>query len=260
MGQSTQKVNRSSQQLSSGDRILNSAVDPSGLAISEKLKAGIRSFGQARRNINDGISLLQVAEGDLANIMNLAIRMKELSVAASSDTLSNDARSAVDAEFQSIKTEIDRTAKISNFNGLNLLNGDDKKFDFQVGIHGQTGTNTIVYSTKDLTATADELGISGAEIRSKAGAQMSLGKIDRMITKINAKRSEAGSLSSRLMSSISNNEIQNESFAAGNSRIRDTDVAQAVSEQASQSIIQGATVGMLKEINGRNKNVERLLS
>ncbi len=260
LGNSTRKVNQASQQLSSGDRIVNSAVDPSGLAISEKLKAGITSFGQARRNINDGISFLQVAEGDLGNIMQMAIRMKELSVQAASDTVSDDARRATNAEFQSLKTEIDRTAKISNFNGLKLLDGSSKRYEFHVGIHGQKSSNTVVYNTEELSATTKDLGITRAEIGTKGGAQSALGNVDRMIEKINAKRADAGSLGARLISSINNNQIQEESFAAGNSRIRDTDVATAVSQRASQKIIQSATTSMLKDANNKNKQVERLLS
>lgn len=259
LGNSTKKVNLASQQLASGDRIINSAVDPSGLAISEKLKAGIKSFGQARRNINDGISFLQVAESDLANITDMAVRMKELSVQAASDTANNEAKAAIDIEFQGLKKEIDRIAANSSFNGMKLLDGTSKKYEFQIGIHGQKSANTVVYNTSELSSTTKDLGINRATIANKSGAQSALGQVDRMIEKLNAKRADAGTLGTRLISSINNNQIQQESFAAGNSRIRDTDIAIAASERASQKLVQAATTTMLKEANYKNKNAERLL-
>jgi flagellin len=127
--------NRSLERLSSGSRINRAGDDAAGLAISEKLKANIRSLRQAGRNANDGVSLIQVAEGSMNEISNILIRLRELSIQSSSDTIGDTERAFVDKEVQHLKSEIDRISNVTEFNGTKLLNGTSQTMDIQVGVN-----------------------------------------------------------------------------------------------------------------------------
>src|SRR6185312_4364676 len=142
--------NRSLEKLSSGSRINKAGDDAAGLAISEKLKANIRSMKQATRNANDGVSLVQVAEGSMNEISNILIRLRELSIQAASDTVGNPERGFINKEVQQLKAEVDRISNSTQFNGVKLLDGGGQKLDIQVGLNNDPKTDRFSYSTKDL--------------------------------------------------------------------------------------------------------------
>ena len=224
------KINRqmtgSLEKLGSGSRINKAADDAAGLAISEKLKANIRSSKQANRNANDSISLIQTAEGGLNEVSNILTRLRELSVQSSSDTIGDTERSFVDLEFQQLTQEIDRITKSTSFNGNNLLDGSSGVFDFQVGINGDPDSNRISYDSNNTTTSLSELGLEGLNSLTKEQSQDNLGSLDQAIEKVNSNRARLGSIQNRLQSSIQNLEIRTENLSSSNSRIRDTDIAE----------------------------------
>jgi flagellin len=136
--------------LASGQRIVKASDDAAGLAISEKLKARIRGTSQAERNANDGISLIQTAEGGLNEVSNILIRLRELAIQSASDTVGNEEREFTDLEYQNLKTEIDRISQTTEFNGKKLLSGGGDRYDFQIGTENRQGLDRISYDAADL--------------------------------------------------------------------------------------------------------------
>lgn len=245
--------------LSSGERINKAADDAAGLAISEKLKAEIRSSKQANRNANDGISLVQTAEGGLNESTSILTRMRELAIQAATDTLTDSDRKKSSVEYQQLKTELDRIAKSTSFNGKNLLNGSGPRMDFQVGVGNHSADDVISYNTSAINAGADALGISSAYIDTKGAAQSSLGKIDSALDKIGMQRSQLGSIQNRLTNSSSNLQIYTENMSAANSRIRDTDYAVEAAKAARNSMIQSTSSAVLAQANTSGEKALKLI-
>ncbi|MCB0421586.1 MAG: flagellin FliC, partial [Bdellovibrionales bacterium] len=135
MSRSSREIEKSFAQLSSGSRITKAADDAAGLSISETLKSTIRGYGQAKRNANDGISMVQVAEGGLGEISNILTRLRELGVQAASDTVGVDERGFIDKEVQQLKSEVQRIAETTRFSGIRLLDGSGETFEFQIDIN-----------------------------------------------------------------------------------------------------------------------------
>ncbi len=235
--------------LSSGSRINKAGDDAAGLAISEKLKANIRSMKQAGRNANDGVSLVQVAEGAMNEISNILIRMRELSIQASSDTIADTERGYVNNEIQQLKSEVDRIANSTEFNGTKLLNKTAPNLDIQVGIHNDSTNDRFTFDTGDKASTLDALGIGGVGTAKKEDAQENLGKIDAAMDKLNSNRASLGALQNRLSSTINNLNIYRENLEAANSRIRDTDMAEEASELTRTNILTQAGVSVLSQAN-----------
>lgn len=259
MRSQTTKMTRTLGQLASGDRITETAIDPSGLAISEKLKAGIRSQSQSIRNSNDAISLFQVAEGALNEISGIGVRLRELAVAAASDTYSNSEREMMSYEFKNLKDEVERISRSTDFNGQHLLDGNGKTYDFQVGIQNR-GENRISFNTGKLNASLGSLGISGTSINTKHSSQRALGEVDTMIDRINKQRSILGSKSKRLVHASANSEVARMNSAASNSRIRDVDVAEASARKVSLDINSKATVASLAQANSTPEQAMKLIA
>jgi flagellin len=157
LSQNTNQQTSTFAKLSSGSRINKAADDAAGLAMSEKLKARIRGTKQAERNANDGISLVQTAEGALSEISNLLVRLRELSVQASSDTISNDERKFTNLEYQNLKEEIERISQVTEFNNKKLLNGEGNKYDFQIGLYNDDFEDRIKYDAVFLNSTLSNL-------------------------------------------------------------------------------------------------------
>lgn len=258
MSKVSRETEESSAKLSSGQRITKAADDAAGLAISEKMKAEIRSSKQANRNANDGVSMIQTAEGGLNETSSLLIRMKELAVQAATDTIGDSERQKTSLEYEGLKEELDRISKSTKFNGQNLLDGSGKRFDFQVGI-SHTSDDTVTFNSADVNSGSASLGIDSAQILSKNGAQMSLGKIDSAINKISAQRSAIGSIQNRLVSSSNNLMVYTENMSASNSRIRDVDVADEASKQARNTIVGQAGTAVLAQANLTGKDALKLL-
>lgn len=235
--------------LSSGERINKAADDAAGLAISEKLKAEIRSSKQANRNANDGISLVQTAEGGLSEASSLLTRLRELAMQSASDTLTDSDRALSEMEYQSLKSELDRISRTTEFNGKKLLDGTGPQLDFQVGV-GNHGTEDVIsYSSRNINSRLDSLGIDSLSVRSKSLAQNSLPTIDRAINKVSAQRSQLGSIQNRLTTSSANLSIYTENMSSANSRIRDTDFAVEAANAARNSVITNTSTAVAAQAN-----------
>ncbi|MFZ4714223.1 MAG: flagellin [Bacteriovoracaceae bacterium] len=245
--------------LSSGERITKAADDASGLAISEKLKAGIRSSMQATRNANDGISLVQVAEGGLSESSNLLVRMRELAIQAASDTYTQSDRDLTSKEFQQLKSEIDRISSSTEFNGKKLLDGSGPNLDFHVGTNS-TSNDQIRFQSGEVASNSASLGISSVSVSSKFSAQDTLSKLDHAINKLSGNKATLGSIQNRLASSMSNMQINTNSLSASNSQIRDADYAIETSNNAMASIKESASTSVLSQANTNSASALKLLS
>jgi flagellin len=253
-------LDRTLERLSSGSRINHAGDDAAGLAISETLRAQIRGLGQAERNAQDGISLIQVAEGGLVEISNILIRMRELGVQAASDTVGTRERKFLDTEFQQLGEEIDRIANSIEFNGNPLLNGNGNTFEIQIG----TKNNPLVDRIKLFDPYASNvnlvsLGINLASVADKTSAQNCLGSIDSALNTTTGIRAEFGAMQNRLQSVINNLNVNKENMTAANSRIRDADMAEETSEMTKAQILNQAGVSVLSQANSSMKSVLGLL-
>ena len=248
------------QRLSSGNRINSASDDAAGLAISEQLRAQIQSTHQAVRNANDGISFIQTAEGGLNEIGNILIRLKELSVQASSDTISNKERNFTNKEFQQLKNEIDRIAESTKFGNTNLLNGEGETLEFQVGISNVEDNDRISYESGKVNARTDKIGVEDLGVETKSESQESLEKIDEAINEISSSRAMLGSIQSRLESTVRNSEIEVENLTSANSRIRDADIAEETAHLAKSNVLERATLSVLGQANSSAFSALKLLS
>lgn len=253
LAKSGNTVNKTLAQLSSGLRINKASDDAAGLAISENLKAQIRGLGQAERNANDGVSLLQTAEGAMNEVSGIMGRMRELAVQSSSDTLSDTERGFAQQEFAALMSEVDRIAAVTEFNGTQLVDGTATNIEFQVGIH-DTADDRIAVSIADMTSGALGTGGGGAALSTvavdtKAGAQAALDVIDAAITDVSSGRADIGAAENRLQVTVSNLGSARENLSAANSRIRDVDVASATAELTRASILQQAGASVLAQAN-----------
>lgn len=255
-----QKVmDRSMAQLSSGSRITKAADDAAGLSISEGLKSQIRSFQQASRNTNDGVSLLQVAEGGLGEISNIFTRIRELGIQAASDTIGDDERGFINQELQQLSSEVDRIANSTKYGSRNLLNGEGGSFDFQVGINGNDD-DRISFDASNSFATTSNLGVDGLDFSSKDGAKEALALVDEAQKTVNGFRANIGAIQNRLSSTASNLGIQVENASVANSRIRDADIAESTAEYTKSNILLNATTNVLAQANELPRQALRLLS
>lgn len=252
-------ANRSMARLASGFRINQAADDAAGLAISENLKGQIRGMRQANRNANDGISLVQVAEGSLNEVSNMLIRLRELGVQASSDTIGETERKFLDVEYQQLKSEIQRISESTKYNGYELLNGTGGMIDIQVGVNNDAFRDRISFNTGAANSTVESLGLMTESVSTKESAQMSLDIVDKALTSVNAIRANFGALQNRLVSTSNNLLIADENLSAANSRIRDTDVAAETSEMTRNNILLQAGVSVLGQANQSQQLALKLL-
>jgi flagellin len=236
-------------QLSTGSRITRAADDAAGLSISENLRSNIRSYVQAGRNTQDGISMVQVAEGGLSEVANMLNRFRELSIQASSDTIGEKERGFIQEEVGQLKMEIERIANSTRFGEKMLLNGQGQQFDIQVGIHGDPEMNTISYNSSDTDVTLGSLGLSGLDLSSKRGAQSALGDIDDALTMINGQRAKLGALQNRLTTTTQNIDSAVENLSSADSRVRDADLAQSSADMTKGNILQNASTSILAQAN-----------
>jgi len=259
LGVNSEAQARSLGKLSSGTRIVRSADDAAGLAISEKLKAQIRGQAQAERNANDGISMIQTAEGGLSEIGNILIRMRELSVQAASDTVGDSERSFTDLEYQNLKQEIERISQVTEFNGKKLLDGTGDTYNFQIGINNDDFQDRINFNTEFINSTVSNLGVDGLSISDKEGAQTGLVSLDEAIQKVSGQRAELGAKQNRLTSTVQNLQISSENLSAANSRIRDTDYAQETANNTRLNILSAAGTSVLAQSNQQGQNALKLI-
>ncbi len=246
---SQDSIANSYAQLASGSRINKSADDAAGLAISENLKAQIRSTRQAYRNASDGVSLVQVAEGGLNEIGNIIIRLRELGIQAASDTVGDRERGFINKEVDQLKNEMQRIASVTSWGDTKLLDGSSPSFDFQVGINNNEFNDRITFPAGENVATIDALGLGSVDFMTKDGAQTALSQLDEAQGRVNGTRANLGALQNRLQSTMSNLSVADENISAANSRIRDTDVAMASSELARNNILLQAGTSTLAQAN-----------
>jgi flagellin len=250
---------QSLERLSSGNRINRAGDDAAGLAISERIRASSRSLAQAGRNANDGISLVQVAEGGTNEISNILVRMRELSIQGASDTIGNLERGFINKEMQALKTEVDRISNTTEFNGTKLLNGKADKLEIQIGLNNNANEDRLVIDASAQNVTADALGIAGVSTVTKEDAQMNLEMVDEAINRLNSNRAALGATQNRLQSSINNISVYKENLDAARSRIRDTDMAQETSELTKANILTQAGISVLGQANQNPQQALKLL-
>jgi flagellin len=247
------------EKLSSGKRITKAADDAAGLAISTNLEAQTKGLRQATRNANDGISLVQVAEGGLNEVSNILVRLRELSVQASSDTVGESERGFLDKEYQQLTTEVERIAQSTTFNGTSLLNGEGSdEIEFQVGAYADE-QNRIAFDASESNSSADEIGIGGTGVTEKEDALDSLENIDGAIEKISGYRANLGSIQSRLQSTVSNLEVQTINQDNARSVIQDVDVASESAKMASSNVVKQAGLSTLAQANSIPNSALRLI-
>ena len=249
LGITKNNLDNNLRKMSSGERITRASDDAAGLAISEKLKAHIRGIRQAKRNADDGISLIQTAEGALNEVSNIIIRLRELSIQAASDTVGDVERGFSNIEFQNLLEEVQRISKGTEFNGRKLLDGTGGLVEVQVGIHNDPTQDRIKFDSSETDATLEAIGLMGEACNTKEGAQLSLAKLDEALVKINGNRANLGALQNRLQSAGNTIAITEENFSAANSRIRDVDVASETADMAKNNILSQAGVSVLAQAN-----------
>ncbi len=259
LGQTKQNLEGNLERLSSGSRINRAGDDAAGLAISENLRAQIRGFRQAKRNAQDGVSMIQVTEGGLNEVSNMIVRLRELAIQAASDTIGDKERQFADREFQALKSEMDRIAASTAYNGNPLLNGKAGIFEIQVGIGNNPLTDRVVYNAENANVTLEALGLVGESVASKIGAQTTLANLDDALTRVNSVRSDLGAMQNRLQSTINSLAINDENLSAANSRIRDADLAVEVSDMTKNNILMQAGISVLGQANASAQASLKLL-
>jgi flagellin len=242
-------LDRSLERLSSGYRINRAGDDAAGLAISENLRAQIRGLKQASRNAQDGVSLVQVAEGGLNEVSSILIRLRELGVQAASDTIGPVERQFLNVEYDQLISEVDRIADATEFNGTTLLNGTGVLLDFQVGTRNDPNVDRLTFDASKADSNTAALGINLTSVADKASAQNSLSAIDSAIVSVSAMRADFGAIQNRLMSTINNIAISVENLAAANSRVRDVDVAEETAELTRSNVLMQAGTSVLAQAN-----------
>ncbi len=253
-------LDKNMERLSSGYRINRAGDDAAGLAISENLKAQIRGLKQSSRNAQDGISLVQVAEGGLNEISSILIRLRELSVQAASDTIGPVERQFLNVEYDQLISEIDRIADGTEFNGTQLLSGVGSILDFQVGTRNNPEIDRISFDASRADANSAALGVNLTSVADKASAQNALSSIDQAIVSVSAMRADFGAIQNRLQSVVSNIQVSVENMASANSRIRDVDVAEETSDFTKNNILLQAGTAVLAQANQSANTALSLLS
>ncbi|MBU6150743.1 MAG: flagellin FliC [Chloroflexi bacterium] len=260
---------RASGQLSSGLRINQAADDTAGMAVSEKLKNQVRGLNQAQRNVQDGISLLQTAEGGLTEIHSILARMRELAVQGANDTLVASDRLNINAEFTQLKAEVTRIASSVNFNGTLVLQNAALPVTLQVGANsGSTNQFTITLTNNTAGTTATVAGSTAglgildaaqASVTTQALASSSITSLDAAIDQVTTNRANIGAMQNRLESASRSIAVAAENTAAANSRVADADIASAMSEMVRAQILQQAGISVLAQANQAPSLVLQLL-
>lgn len=251
-------LSASFQKISSGLRVNKAADDAAGLGVAENLNAAARGLRQAQRNANDGISLIQVAEGAADEVGNIIKRMRELAVQSSSETLEDTERAYIQDEFIELAGEVDRIASVTEFNGQLLSDGSLATVDVQVGLN-DTANDRITVTLGDLTAATLGVDTGSIDLSSAAGAQAALTGLDTALDTVNSYRSTFGAVENRLSSALRNLETQTENISAAESRIRDADFAYETAQMSKYQIMQQAGVAVLAQANQINQGALRLL-
>ena len=251
-------LSKSMERLSSGLRINRAADDAAGLAVSEVMRSQIRGMGVAQRNAQDGVSMVQVADGALGNVGDMLQRVRDLAVQASNGTLTDSQRGNLDAEVQQILTEINKTGTDTEFNGIKILSGavatDPTAVTLQVGANG--GQN-IAFTIGTVSAAA--LTLTGLAVNTAAGASAAIASIDDAIGAVTTSRANLGAVQNRLEQTINRLGLTSENLQAAESRIRDADMASEMISFTKNQILQQSGMAMLSQANAAPQSVLSLL-
>lgn len=259
LGITTNGLQKSTEKLSSGYKINRAADDAAGLSISEKMRNQIRGLNKASDNAQDGISLVQTAEGALNEVHSMLQRMSELAVQASNGTNASQDRTALDKEVQQLKTEIERVGTTTQFNKMDILTGE---FSSNNGKTLQVGANqdqVITIAISALTSTVGSALDATVKVGTASAAQSSITIIQNSITNLSALRSKLGALQNRLEHTVANLDNISENTQSAESRIRDTDMAEEMVQYSKNNILQQAGQSMLAQANQANQGVLSLL-
>ena len=246
------------EKVSSGLRINKAADDAAGLGVAENLDAASRSAKVAMRNTNDGISVVQTAEGATSEVGNIVKRMRELAVQSSSETLATAERSYVQDEFAQLSSEVDRISAVTEFNGLKLTNGSDTQVSVQVGVNNTTN-DRITITMGDLRSTALGVDTTTMSLNTSASAQSAITALDTALDSINSIRSDYGAVQNRLGDSLVNMEVYDENLQAAESQIRDVDFASETAEMAKNQIMQQAGMSVLAQSGQAQQGILSLI-
>ena len=254
LGINNSQVSKTLEKLSSGYRINRAGDDASGLAISEQMKAQIKSLDVASANAQDAISVVQTAEGALTETHDMLNRLTELAMKAANGVLNQAARNNLKAESDALSAEITRIASKTNFSGTKLLDGSLTGMQLQIG---DTADQTISLSISNMTATG--LGISTIDISSVAGANAAVTTIKTAIETVSTQRANLGAVQNRLEHTINNLDVTSENMSSANSRIRDTDMAKTMMEYTKMNVLVQSAQAMLAQANQQPQSVLQLL-
>jgi flagellin len=253
-------LEKSLEQLSSGHRINRAGDDAAGLAISESLRAQIRGLGQAERNAQDGISLVQIAEGALAEVSNILIRLRELAVQAASDTIGPTERKFLNVEFEQLTSEVDRIANSTEFNRVKILNGTGAVLDIHIGTRNDPISDRLTFDASAADVNVAALGLNLASVADKISSQNSLSAIDQAILSVSGIRADFGALQNRLQSTVNNIAVSIENLSSANSRVRDADVASTTAELTRSNILLQAGTSVLAQANQSSTSALNLIA
>jgi len=256
-------LEKSLEKLSTGLRINRAADDAAGLSVSEQLRTQVRGLAMGNRNIQDGISLLNIAEGALIEIEDMLQRMRELSIQAANDTLTSTERSYIQTEFNRLKEEIDRIANGTQYNSQKLLNGADvwaTGGTLHVGPNDNAGGTDVVLITIGAVTTGS-MSIDGANcvVTSQTGATAAITSLDTALNMVNSLRSDLGASTNRLEHALNNQENQEQNMTAAESTIRDADFAYETMQFTRNQILQQSSTAMLSQANMVPQSVLSLL-
>ncbi len=257
LSQVTTRLEGNFRRLATGLRISTASDDAAGLAISERLRSQIRSLEQAKRNANDGISMVQTGEGALNEVNSILVRLRELSVQSANGTVSSTDRNTLNEEFQSLIEEINRIGNSTEFNGIKLLNGSATTVSFQVGFGTTAGIDSLSLTLTPVLATT--LTLSTLNIGATGDTSFAISKIDDAINQVSSVRGRLGATQNRLNSTINNLGVQVENLSAAESRIRDVDVAYETAQLTRNSILQQASISILGQTNAQPQAALSLL-
>lgn len=250
-------VSKSLEKLSSGLRINRAADDAAGLAISEGLRSQVNGLNVAARNAQDGISVIQTAEGALTEVHSILQRVRDLAVQAGNDSNNADSRAAIKTEIDALGDELTRVAESTNFNGIKLLNGDNASLTFQVGAGSTAAEDQIAVTLTDFSTLGAD--IKALTVNSAANALTSIAAIDTEITAVSTARAGYGAAQNRFESTINSLQVSAENLSAAKSRIADTDMAAEMVRYTASNILQQAGTAMLAQANQSGQGVLQLL-
>jgi len=255
LGVNNTTMSKTMEKLSSGYRINRAADDAAGLAISEKMRYQIGGYNQAISNAQDGISLIQTAEGALTEVHSMLQRLNVLANQGSNGTLDDTDRNKIQLEVTALTSEIDNIAKTLKFNGISLLDGTGSSVTFQVGFEANTTIKVSLGSGTSISA----LGLTGLSVASATAAQSAISAIQTAISSVSQRRAEFGAVQNRLEHTINNVGVNAENLSASESRIRNADMAKEMTEFTRRQILVQAGTAMLAQANSVPQNVLRLL-